>query len=320
MILRKLTIWTLIAAASTLVSGCSRSQSEQESLEIVPRARIGSDPSNPSNSSGSALSGAVSKSQQDGVLENGAEVTMFFSRADSDKDGLYGSFSTSLIKGNIPAGSGVRSITFTPKQRYNSNLARKTKLVGFYPKPQQADVAAGSVSWALNGKVDVMTAAIKEGKGDSPMGAFAFEHKMVQVQIWMVADNGEVQPSFMSAHFQDVPLTCTYNYNGTGEVVFSNNGEYTYDYPDFKQPSVGSVLGHVCTFLMPEQANGVSNTLLFKDSGGRTTIEFSVGPGFKAGKAYRLEVHFLGRLFYIKNVTMTDWVAGVATDGEIELQ
>lgn len=303
MISRNVITEMLVIASLTIAMGCSRTMPQQEDRLIVPRASIGS-----------SAPDAASKV----VIENGAALTAFFARADQNTGGVYGAFSTSLVPGVIAAGSGQRPITLTPTQSYIDDV-RKTKFIGFYPEP--TTTTATSVSWTLDGTQDVMTSVAVEGNMTDKLGAFAFKHKMAQVQLWIYAET-QVAVDYWGAisgiQLQGTMSKCTYNYadGATGNVVFSDGDRY-FD-ADLPRPVAIPVSAanakKFATFLV---SGSFSNLFIATAEG---DFDVSVEKTLQQGVSYKVVLKMTGSNIEITSIGITDWVEGRAPGDDIVLQ
>ena len=119
-------------------------------------------------------------------------LTVGFARADqSTPGGAFGAYGD-MSNGVRTKGSGAQKFAFSAGQDpYYLPNGRQTKMVAWAPATHIN--SEGTVNWTLNGQQDVITAPVQTGSATSPMGTFAFEHRLAQIQFWLYTDKAVTQ-------------------------------------------------------------------------------------------------------------------------------
>ena len=166
--------WVLLGAALSL-AGCSKDPAE---LSVGPGPEIAASASLPA--------GLEAEFSTKAPVDGSAQTTLYFVRSDESSSGTWGGYGTTVLNASRAAGTGSRTLTFSPKQYYLTS-GLKTRLVGWYPSA--ASYVNGVVNWTIDGTQDILLAPAQEGSKTAAMPAFTFSHKLTQLQFYCYAEN-----------------------------------------------------------------------------------------------------------------------------------
>lgn len=299
-----------------LLCGCSKSKSP-----VAP------DPSPGDRPVQIALSGGVARSvASDGVFSSASlppagkavigsdyagTLQVAFARLDQQQDGSWPAYSaaTAPLNATLAAGSGERAITFSTAQYYLSrNTNNDTRLVGWYP---QGSWSAGSVSFSIDGKTDIMLT--QELTGNKTAGSrfgqsgkvFEFKHQLTRLNITAYADGdaaaalwdavtGIVLKSQTTSCSVALPATVSF---GNESADLTLPAKTVADDTQIAYPLsllAGADNAAECGYAMIRPVDaGSSVTLAVTTSvGGTYEVPVALEGGFKAGYAYDVPLKF----------------------------
>jgi hypothetical protein len=130
-----------------------------------------------------------------GKLSADLSVSVFRADMSADATPVYSKYNADAIAGTVAEKDG--KLAMSPKQRFFPNAARKSKFIAVYPSDGTFTNEAGSnkttgtVTFALDGKTDVMCTNIAEGyKGLAAMPKLTFKHLLTRVDVKIQAEAG----------------------------------------------------------------------------------------------------------------------------------
>lgn len=215
----------LLLLALAAAGGCSKEpdglSGQKDPNEIVSTVTFSADASTDPGAWTSAAAGPHTRA----VADPAAAMTLHFVRADQNVSGEYPAYGTTEFTATRAAGTGAQALSFNPKQYYvfPPNDDQHTKMVGWYPAA--TTFSGGVVSWTIDGSQDVMTAPMCEGSSRNPVMAFAFGHRLAQLQFYPYAEDAAASAAWgkvtaIAVEKQSATLTFTpASDEATGAVV-----------------------------------------------------------------------------------------------------
>ena len=143
---------------------------------------------------GSSGVGAV-----DGIDE---EVTLYFMRADNYLQGYMATYDSQMRVAVRTKGPDKQSLAFTvPGAQYYKMDGSNTLMRGWYPAGTFVAAPYATVTWTINGAMDVMVSdklvGNYENKGiNGPDNWFTFRHALTQLQFYVCAETASIAQSW----------------------------------------------------------------------------------------------------------------------------
>lgn len=239
--------------------------------------------------------------------------------------------------GQVAFNNGVAPTPAANPQYYQAN-GNQTRLQGFYPK--DGTVAAGVITWTIDGAKDIMVSNYADGNKVAKFGSakkLTFEHLLTQIVVKAYAIN---EASFnnwgkiKNISLKSQNLTCKYTLadGAVGTAAFSgksdvshlpiqkkkvddtslspdyagDNSGLAYDYSNTKANAT------LCGYAMFEPAAANSAILIIETATGGT-IEKTIAEELKKGYAYNVTLKFTSTEI-IPEVAISAWKDGGSID------
>lgn len=271
---------------------------------------------------------AETRGPVDGGAATSAALTLSFARADDGNASgtvSYGNYGSSFTGTRAAAtGNTATALGGITSQYYLAN-GRYSKITGWYPAGTYTAGAGAKASWTITGQEDVMVAAARTGSKSSAMPAFAFEHKLAQVQVYAYATDADAKALW--GNITGVTLTgqnnaCSYTLSAdaAGTVVFATGGSAVFTVSSASTaPGVGGsssavLLGKV----MMEPKTAALNLNVTTVQGGTKSVPVA-SREYLAGNAYKITLK-LDKVTISPTATIGGWTNTSSTDKVVELK
>ena len=268
------------------------------------------------------------------VADPAQAMDLYFARADQNASGAYDVYGTTAFKATRPGGTGAQSLTFDPKQYYLPN-GKSSKLAGWYPGGAAAsgdasgkgfyDGSTKTVTWKIDGSQDVMTATAQEGSLNTSALAFAFAHRLAQVQFYPYAENAEVQAQWgkiKAIRVEKQRNTCSFalaTAETSGAITFTGEQTNAFTAGNLAEATlpVGSSAATIRfgdpVMIAPQGADYMLRVSVDTELGGTITA-LAPARAYAEGSVTRLKLQFKTRAFTVEPSLMeiSDWIGGAA--------
>lgn len=228
--------------------------------------------------------------------------------------------------------SGPHAATITTSATINTGLfyqtdpAKKTKLIGVYPAVDNTNVTWDNTSRkvtykSIDGGTDILCSAFAEGSKNSTMSTMAFSHLLTQVKVTVICDANAtgkwsaVNSVTIASKKQDVVVTLPAP-NATGTATLAGSGTataltVTNETGGSATPKTPTTTLQTFGYAMfaPVTTAGTLSLSIVTASDG-TFTKTSASQRYEAGKSYELKLTFTATGIILSTVTIGAWDSG----------
>lgn len=118
-----------------------------------------------------------------GMINGGTAFDVKFARVDENaaNTNYPDTYGSDAIPGSVNVS---KELSFNPPAYYQTDKAKKTKLIGWHPTEATYTSSAGTVAFAaIDGETDIIVTALKEGSQNSQFENIGFTHLLMQISV-----------------------------------------------------------------------------------------------------------------------------------------